>query len=172
MKEKIILQKGDITVMDVDAIVNAANNDLIMGGGVAGAILRKGGQAIQEECDKIGTIPIGEAAITTGGKLKARHVIHAASMGLGGPLTTEKSLIDSTKNSLLRADEKGLKTIAFPAIGTGVAGFPVARCAELMIDTMIKHLKAGKSALEKVYFVLYDNKTYNVFKEKLDEIKE
>src|ERR1700693_6070299 len=85
--EKIILMQGDLTEMDADAIVNAANNDMQLGGGVAGAIRRKGGDPIQKECDAIGSIPIGGAAITTGGKLRARHVIHAASMQLGGETT-------------------------------------------------------------------------------------
>ena len=107
IEDRIVVQQGDLTEMDVDAIVNAANNDLQLGGGVAGAIRRKGGPAIQEECDRIGTIAIGEAAITTGGKLKARYVIHAASMQLGGR-TTAESLRASTRNSLARAAEKGL----------------------------------------------------------------
>src|SRR5919205_669036 len=105
-----ILQ-GDLTEQDVDAIVNAANNDLQLGGGVAGAIRRVGGPAIQEECDRIGSISIGDAAITTGGKLKARHVIHAASMGLGGR-TTANSLRTSTRRSLQIAKENGLRSIA------------------------------------------------------------
>lgn len=168
MKDKIIVEQGDLTEMDVDAIVNAANNDLILGGGVAGAIRRKGGPSIQQECDKIGPISIGEAAITNGGHLKAKYVIHAASMALRGPLTTAESLVNSTKNSLLRAEEKKLKTIAFPAIGTGVAGFPVGKCAELMISTVLKHLKKGESSLEKVYFVLFDKSAYDAFKEYLE----
>jgi len=163
MKGKILLKQGDLTEMAVDAIVNAANNDLELGGGVAGAIRRKGGPTIQEECNRIGRIPIGEAAITGGGKLKAKHVIHAASMALGGPLTTEESLVDSTRNSLKRADEKGLKSIAFPAIGTGVAGFPVDRCAELMLKTCQDHLATGKSSLEEIHFVLYDVATLKAF---------
>lgn len=171
MKEKIIIEQGDLTEMDVDAIVNAANNDLMLGGGVAGAIRRKGGPSIQEECDKIGPIPIGEAAITGGGNLKARYVIHAASMALRGPLTTSEALVESTRNSLLRADEKKLKTIAFPAIGTGVAGFPVGKCAELMIATVLKHLKSGKSSLEKVYFVLFDKAACDAFKQYLAGVR-
>lgn len=171
MKEKIVIEQGDLTEADVDAIVNAANNDLILGGGVAGAIRRKGGPSIQEECDKIGPIPLGEAAITGGGNLKAKYVIHAASMALKGPLTTAESLVNSTRNSLLRADEKKLKTIAFPAIGTGVAGFPVGKCAELMISTVLKHLKEGKSNLEKVYFILFDKSTYETFKKCLEAAK-
>src|SRR5712692_10593709 len=93
--DRILIQQGDLTEMDTDAIVNAANNDLILGGGVAGAIRRKGGEQIQRECNAIGSIPVGYAAITTGGKLKARFVIHAASMALGGK-TSAGSLRNST----------------------------------------------------------------------------
>src|SRR5271165_6276255 len=116
--ECIIIQRGDITEMDVDAIVNAANNDLMLGAGVAGAIARKGGASIQKECDEIGSIPVGFAAITGGGKLKARYVIHAASMQAGRP-TTAENLRGATNHSLRLAAERGLKTIAFPAVGTG-----------------------------------------------------
>ena len=105
LAERIVIQQGELTDMDVDAIVNAANNDLILGGGVAGAIHRKGGPAIQKECDAIGSIPIGYSAITSGGNLKARHVIHAASMGLGGERTTAKSLRTSTAHTLRIACE-------------------------------------------------------------------
>src|SRR5215471_18418748 len=104
-KSRVILQQGDITDADVEAIVNAANNDLQLGAGVAGAIRRKGGPSIQRECDHIGSIPIGEAALTSGGQLKAKYVIHAASMHLGG-MTTAESLEAATRNSLLRAEEK------------------------------------------------------------------
>jgi len=117
LKDRIRIVQGDLTEEDADAIVNAANNDLELGGGVAGAIRRKGGPAIQEACHRIGPIPLGEAAITAGGNLKARWVIHAASMRLG-EATTEPNLRLSTRHSLLRAKEKGLKSIAFPAIGT------------------------------------------------------
>src|ERR1700681_3378252 len=122
VSEKIILMQGDLTEMDADAIVNAANNDLKLGGGVAGAIRRKGGDTIQRECDAIGSIPIGGAAITAGGKLRARHVIHAASMQLGGE-TTARALRSSTAHSLRIASEWQLRSIAFPAVGTGIAGF-------------------------------------------------
>ena len=164
-KDKIRLSEGDITKAEVDAIVNAANNDLQMGGGVAGAIRRAGGPAIQDECDKIGPIPLGEAAITTGGKLKAKYVIHAASMRLG-ERTREENLIASTKNSLLRAEEKGLKSIAFPAIGAGIAGFPMDRCAQVMFRTVLDHLK-GKTSLEAVHFVLYGQAAYQAFASEL-----
>src|SRR5262252_3292402 len=100
LADRIQIQQGDLTEMEVDAVVNAANNDLILGAGVAGAIYRKGGEEIQRECNAIGSIPVGYAAITSGGKLKARHVIHAASMGLGDVPTTAKSLRTSTAHSL------------------------------------------------------------------------
>jgi len=161
VKAKIHIVQGDLTEQDADAIVNAANNDLQLGGGVAGAIRRKGGPAIQEECDRIGPVPLGEAAITTGGNLKARYVIHAASMRLGEE-TSEKNLRLSTRNSLLRAKEKGLRSVAFPAVGTGIAGFPMRRCAEVMLEEAVSHL-AGPTTLEDVRFVLYDRPAYETF---------
>jgi len=145
-------------------VVNAANTELVLGAGVAGAIRRSGGPKIQAECSRIGPIPLGEAAITTGGDLQARWVIHAASMGLGGPLTTERSLRDSVRNSLLRAHEKGLTSIAFPAIGTGVAGFPVARCAEIMLAEIDRFLREEKTSVERVHVVLFDDATAETFR--------
>jgi len=154
LTERIVIQQGDLTEVDTDAIVNAANNDLILGGGVAGTIRRKGGDEIQRECDEVGSIPIGYAAITTGGKLKARFVIHAASMRLGGA-TSAESLRSSTTHSLRIANERGLRTIAFPAVGTGIAGFPLRDCAEIMLRVAIAHLQ-GTTSLETIYFVLFD----------------
>ncbi len=154
LADRIIIQQGDLTEKDTDAIVNAANNDLILGGGVAGAIRRKGGEEIQRECDEIGSIPVGYAAITTGGKLKARFVIHAASMELGGK-TTADSLRRSTAHCLKIANERGLKSIAFPAVGTGIAGFPLNECAEIMLREAAQHLR-GETSLETVHFVLFD----------------
>src|SRR3974390_147220 len=116
--DRIFIHQGDLTEMEVDAIVNAANNDLILGAGVAGAIHRKGGESIQRECNEIGSIPVGYAAITGGGKPKARRRIRAASMGLGGVRTTGKTLRTSTAHSLRLANEHHLKTMAFPAVGT------------------------------------------------------
>jgi len=170
MKEKIILQQGDITGSAVDAIVNAANLELIMGGGVAGAIHKKGGPSIQEECNKLAPIPLGEAAITGAGTLKAKYVIHAASMGLKGPLTTRESLLNSTKNSLKRAEEKKINSIAFPAIGTGIAGFPKEQCAQIMVDTILEHLKKG-SSLEKVYIVFFKGNIHDAFEKYLATVK-
>jgi O-acetyl-ADP-ribose deacetylase (regulator of RNase III) len=160
-KGKITITQGDLTEQAVDAIVNAANNDLELGGGVAGAIRRKGGQTIQEECNRIGTIPLGEAAITGGGNLKARHVIHAASMRLGEE-TSERNLRLSTHNSLLRARENRLRSIAFPAVGTGIAGFPMRRCAEVMLEEALAHV-AGETTVDDVRFVLYDRAAYETF---------
>jgi O-acetyl-ADP-ribose deacetylase len=159
--EKIILLQGDLTEMDVDAIVNAANNDLQLGGGVAGAIRRKGGDAIQKECDAIGSIPIGGAAITTGGTLRARYVIHAASMQLGGE-TTARALRSSTAHSLRIAAEHKLRSIAFPAVGTGIAGFPLPECAKIMLREVAEYLK-NPTSLEKVYFVLFDARALAAF---------
>jgi len=169
-KDRIHIIQGDLTEQVVDAIVNAANNDLQLGGGVAGAIRRKGGLSIQEECDQIGTIPIGEAAITGAGTLKARYVIHAASMSLGRS-TTEENLRLSTRSSLLRASEKGLRTIAFPAIGTGIAGFPMRRCAEVMLEQVVAHLR-GPTSLESVRFVLYDAPAYETFRDVYEALPE
>jgi len=160
--DRIQIQQGDITEMDVDAIVNAANNDLILGAGVAGAIARKGGESIQRECDEIGSIPVGYATITGGGKLKARHVIHAASMSLGGMPTTAKTLRTSTAHSLRLAAERNLTSIAFPAIGTGVSGFPMDECAQIMLTEALQHLK-GETSLETIHFVLFDARSRDAF---------
>lgn len=165
---KIKLMVGDLTESDTDAIVNAANNDLQLGGGVAGAIRRKGGDTIQQECDAIGSIPIGGAAITGAGKLRARHVIHAASMQLGGR-TTAQALRSSTAHSLRIAAENGLASIAFPAVGTGIAGFPMKECAEIMLRETLKHLD-GPTSLERVDFVLYDAGALRVFEEAFRKI--
>jgi O-acetyl-ADP-ribose deacetylase len=161
--EKIVIRQGDLTEMDTDAIVNAANNDLILGAGVAGAIRRKGGEEIQRECDAIGSIPVGYAAITSGGKLKAKHVIHAASMSLGGP-TTSETLRRSTAHALRIAADRGLKTIAFPAVGTGVAGFPMDECAKIMLEEAALHLQ-NKTSLETIYFVLFDDAARQAFEQ-------
>ncbi len=159
--DRILIQQGDLTEMETDAIVNAANNDLILGGGVAGAIRRKGGEQIQRECDAIGSIPVGYAAITAGGKLKARFVIHAASMALGGK-TTAETLRHSTEHSLRIASERSLKSIAFPAVGTGIAGFPLKECAEIMLREAAQHLR-GQTSLETIHFVLFDGEAKRIF---------
>ena len=167
-KARISLQQGDIIDAEVDAVVNAANTQLQLGAGVAGAIRRKGGPTIQHECDAIGPVPLGEAALTHGGKLTASYVIHAASMHLGG-LTSEESLHAATVNSLNRATEKQLTSIAFPAIGTGIAGFPLERCAAIMLAEVRKHL-SGQTSLQHVSFVLFDAPALHVFQNALTAI--
>jgi O-acetyl-ADP-ribose deacetylase (regulator of RNase III) len=168
MKNKIIIQQGDITEMRVDAIVNAANNDLQLGGGLAGAIRRKGGPSIQKECDAHGPVKVGEAAITGAGTLKAKHVIHAASMAVG-ERTTAEALRSSTRHCLRLAHEHGVRTIAFPAVGTGIAAFPMEQCAEIMLDECLKRLNAG-TTIEKIYFVLFDKEAFDVFKRRYDQL--
>jgi O-acetyl-ADP-ribose deacetylase (regulator of RNase III) len=168
-RSKIVLRKGDLTEAQVDAIVNAANNDLILGGGVAGAIRAKGGPSIQAECDKLGPIPIGEAVLTGAGKLRAHYVIHAASMQLGGR-TSEAALRNSTRNSLKRAAEHRLKSAAFPAIGTGIAGFPIERCAVVMLEEIRDHLRGTMTRVEpveRVEIVLFDDRGLSVFQDAL-----
>jgi O-acetyl-ADP-ribose deacetylase len=169
-RSKVTLAQGDLTEARVDAIVNAANNDLRLGGGVAGAIRAKGGPSIQEECNRIGPVQIGDAAITTAGNLAARYVIHAASMQLGGR-TSEESLLNSTRNSLLQAKEKKLESIAFPAVGTGIAGFPLERCAEVMLAEVRDHLES-ETSLKRVEFVLFDRHSLEVFKRIFEEIND
>ncbi len=170
LADKIVLQEGDLTEIDADAIVNAANNDLQLGGGLAGVIRRKAGDAIQRECNDIGAIPVGGAAITSGGKLKARHIIHAASMQLGGQ-TTAHGLRASTAHSLRIAAENGLRSIAFPAIGTGIGGFPLSECAAIMLHEVAEHLKRP-TTLEKVQFVLFDKTSLAAFEKALREMKD
>jgi len=161
------LVEGDITEMATDAIVNAANAQLIMGGGVAGAIRRKGGPRIQDECDKVGGTFVGGAVITTGGELKAKHVIHAAGPRMGEGNEDEK-LKNATLNSLKTADANNLKTIAFPAISSGIFGFPIQRCAEIMLRTAIDYLK-GPTALEKITFCLFGPSDYQTFENQLKQ---
>lgn len=164
---RIALRKGDITEQETDAIVNAANNELWMGAGVAGAIKRAGGKVIEDEAVKQGPIPVGEAVVTRAGNLRARYVIHAAVMGRN-LVTDAAKITDGTKNSLLRAEELGLKSIAFPALGTGVGGFPYTDSARVMMRTVREHL-AGDSGLEEVVFVLYGDEAYRGFQEQWEE---
>ena len=167
-KDKIHLIQGDITDNDCEALVNAANTDLWLGSGVAGAILEKGGNEIQKECNEIGPVNLGEAAVTSGGNLKAKYVIHAASMDFENP-TTEESLYDSIKNCLLRAEELELSSIAFPALGTGVADFDPERCAELMLSEISSRLPRIPK-LERVDIVLYNQEVFDIFKAEWDRL--
>jgi len=158
---KIKLVKGDITELAVDAIVNAANAQLILGGGVAGAIRKKGGPTIQEECYKIGGTYVGGAVITTGGNLKAKYVIHAVGPRMGEGNEDEK-LKNATLNSLKLMDEKKLKSIAFPAISTGIFGYPIDRCSKIMISTAKEHLNSN-TQIDEVIFCLYTALDFDIF---------
>jgi O-acetyl-ADP-ribose deacetylase (regulator of RNase III) len=155
------LVEGDITDLDTDAIVNAANSYLQLGSGVAEAIRRKGGPAIQHECDQIGYCPVGGAVITGGGNLTAQHVIHAVGP-LGDNPNADDLLRSATRTSLHVADQNGLRSVAFPAISTGVFGFPIDRCARIMLSAAIRYL-SGKTGLELVVLCLYGQRAYDMF---------
>jgi O-acetyl-ADP-ribose deacetylase (regulator of RNase III) len=170
MAGKIELAQGDITEVDADAIVNAANTELVLGAGVAGAIRRRGGRAIQDACDRLAPIPLGESVITTGGELRQPHVIHAAVMDWG-EAATEASIRECTRSALRVAAENGKRRVAFPALGTGVGGFPMRRCAEAMIEEAQGFLDAEGSPVERVVFVLFGEQAYRTFESVLDALK-
>jgi O-acetyl-ADP-ribose deacetylase (regulator of RNase III) len=168
MPTKIYISKGDITDMAVETIVNPANTDLLMGSGVAAAIRHKGGERIQEECERLAPIRLGAATVTTAGNLKALFVIHAATMRPGEKATAE-SIRLATRQTLFRAEEKAIKSLALPAIGTGAAGFPAEECARIMLKVVLEHIKT-RSSLEKIYFVLYDDAALKAFAEAYQEL--
>ncbi len=164
------LVQGDITERDVDAIVNAANSHLQHGGGVAGAIVRKGGQIIQEESDRIGFTPVGSAVITGAGKLPAKFVIHAVGPRMGEG-DEDNKLKNAVLNSLLLASQKKLRGISLPAISSGIFGFPKDRCAKILVGTSADFLKKhGESALEVIEFCIYDDLTLSYFKKEFDAL--
>ena len=153
--------EGDITEMETRAIVNAANSGLILGAGVAGAIRAKGGPSIQEECDRIGGTFVGGAEVTGAGRLAADYVIHAVGPRMGEG-DEDRKLRDATLNSLKRADEHHLESIAFPAISTGIFGFPMGRAAAVMIGAVLEYL-GGRTGLERVVFCLFGREAFEVF---------
>lgn len=155
------ITQGDITEMDTEAIVNAANENLILGAGVAGAIRTKGGPSIQEECSRLGGTHVGGAVVTGAGNLKAKYVIHAVGPRMGEGNEDEK-LKNATLNSLRRADEKGMKSIAFPAISTGIFGFPIKRAARIMLLAAGEFL-AKETGLKRVVFCLFGQEAFDVF---------
>lgn len=165
---QIRLVEGDITDLTTEAIVNAANSDLILGAGVAGAIRRKGGPAIQKECDEIGTCRTGRAVITSGGKLPARYVIHAVGPQVSNP-DGEELLFSATLNSLLLAEEHGITSIAFPAISTGIFGFPIHECARLMVEATLWFLTKEAEVLQSVVFCLFDKRSLETFQRELSK---
>jgi O-acetyl-ADP-ribose deacetylase (regulator of RNase III) len=161
MAGRIVLLEGDITLQEVDAVVNAANSELVLGAGVAGAIARRGGPGIQAECDAHGPVPVGGAARTGAGLLPARFVIHAASMAPGDS-ASEESVRSSMRASLALAAEAGCRTVAVPAIGAGIAGLPLQRCAEVLLAEARAHL-AGETPIQEIRFVLFGEPAYRVF---------
>ena len=167
-KTKVALIQGDITRQATEAVVNAANSDLMVGGGVDGAIHRAGGPAILEECrliiSRIGRLGTGKAVITTGGNLKAKYVIHTVGPVWHGGNRGEAELLSSAyRESLKLAAEHKLKSISFPSISTGIYGYPVAEAAKVALEAVTSFLRDKPNSLERVYFVLYDSKTFNAY---------
>jgi O-acetyl-ADP-ribose deacetylase (regulator of RNase III) len=163
MHVKVAFTKGDITDQAVDAIVNAANTDLEMSEGLAGAIFKKGGERIREECERLAPIRLGEATVTTGGNLRAYYVIHAAVVRLHEKATAD-SIREATHQALLRAEEKVIRSLALPALGTGSAGFSVEEAAQIMLKVVLDHIKM-RSSLEIIHVVLFDDAALKVFEE-------
>lgn len=167
---KIRLIEGNIVLLNVEAIVNAANKSLILGGGVAGAIRKFGGPTIQEECNKLGPIEVGEAVLTGGGNLLAKHIIHTAGP-VYGEGDEDNKLIRATLNSLHIAKKSNIKSLAFPAISTGIFHFPIRRCSEIMLKTTMDFLEKNECP-EEVVFCLYGEKSYSFFTETFEKLQE
>ena len=163
----IRVEQGDITEFAGDAIVNAANNQLWLGAGVAGAIKRKGGPSIQEECDAHGPIRVGEAAITGAGDLPSRYVIHAAAMG--DEPASQSSIEGSTRQSLELADENGIKTIAFPILASGVAGFPLDEAVRIMLTVFRAYLAETSSGIDEIVLFGYSDADAAAVRQVLEE---
>ena len=157
----------DITALEIDAIANAANTRLMHGGGVAGAIARAGGPAVQAESDERAPIELGECVETTAGHMPSRWVIHAATMELGGP-TSAEIIRRATASTLRRADELGARSLALVAFGTGVGGFPLEEAARIEVEEVRRHLDAG-SGLERVVFAVRGDAAREAFEEALGE---
>jgi len=175
-KAKVCLVQGDITEMETDAIVNAANPTLMGGGGVDGAIHRKGGPKILEECKRIRAaewpdgLPTGKAVITSGGNLKAKYVIHTVGpIWRSGTRGEPELLAEAYRNSLKLAVSKGLKTIAFPAISTGAYGYPIEEASKVAIST-VKEFLEKEDNLDKVVFVLFSRRDFEIYKKATEEI--
>lgn len=170
-KTKIYLHRGDIGTMNVDAIVISMNNDLILGAGISGSIRREGGPEIQEECHKIGTIPLGEVAVTTSGNLRSGKIIHAAVNPIGLWADTE-SVRNTCKNAFKEAQKRKFKSLAFIPIGCDAGAFSLDQCAGIMMELLGTEL-GSDSSLEEIYFSMYDEKEFEIFsshwKEKFPE---
>jgi len=161
----IEVQQADVTRLDVDAITNAANTQLKHGGGVAAAISRAGGPAVQRESTDKAPIELGEAVETTAGDMPARYVIHAATMELGGP-TSADIIAEATRSSLAKADDLGCRSLALVAFGTGVGGFPLAEAARLMVDAVRDH---EPRSLERVVFAVHGGQAEQAFRAALKQ---
>ncbi len=159
------LLEGDITELDVEALVNAANEELKLGTGVAGAIREKGGPSLQKECNRIGGTPVGTAVITGAGDLAAKHVIHAVGPKMGEG-DEDRKLSSAVRSALALADRHRLRSIALPAISTGVFGFPVDRCARITLTEIHRYLQGG-TKLERVVVCLYNDETFDTFRREL-----
>jgi O-acetyl-ADP-ribose deacetylase (regulator of RNase III) len=165
---QISLQTGDITEFEVDAIVSPCNNDLILGGDVAGEIRNKGGDAIQQECNKLAPIPLGEAAVTGPGTLKCKHVIHAGVMPLG-LWADARAIRNGIANSLKRAEERGARSVAIPDFGMGAMNFPAHRTARILFEELKRHL--ANSKIEKILVVLNEERAVRDYAEVFQEFK-
>jgi O-acetyl-ADP-ribose deacetylase len=172
-ERKITAVVGDITTIEADAIVNAANNELWMGSGVAGAIKRAGGEEIEQEAIAKGPIRIGEAVATSAGRLPHRRVIHAAAMGFeDGQMigASDESVKEATESALRIADEEGMTSIAFPALGTGVGGLEIDECAKMMVLATAEYLRQPDAGLRQVVFVLRDENIRQTFEDMIKQV--
>jgi len=167
-RTEIQLVQEDITLSEADAIVNPANSQLILGGGVAGAIRRRGGEAIEEALKPLSPCPVGEAVVTPGGRLKARYAIHAVGPRWGEG-EEERKLKSAVSNSLKRADELGLLSVALPAISTGIFGYPLKAAARAILEAVRDHAQ-GETTLRQVFLSLFDEKSVKVFNEAMDAL--
>lgn len=172
---EISVIKGDITELEIETIVNAANNEFLMGGGVAGAIKKKGGRIIEDEAIKLGPVEVGESVITGAGLLKAKYIIHASTMAMpacrqaGAFETDEDKIHRATRTALECAQKHKITEIAFPALGCGVGGFPYDSCARIMVQEVWRSLRETKTpTLKKIVFVLYKDNDYQVFSKTLN----
>lgn len=170
---EIEVVKGDITMLDVEAIVNPANNYLMHGGGLAAAIVRRGGQIIQQESKKIGFVPTGGAVITSGGSLKAKHVIHAVGPKYkDGKSGEAEKLASAVKAALEITEKKKLKSVALPAISSGIFGYPIEESSKIIVDSVVDFFKNSEKkdrTIEKVILCLFDETAFNNFERELEK---